>query len=141
MGNCDEKWWIVRKLDRPLGSARHVSELSPSPELFKEYRRVYHQGMFDDAYFQNVYVTRFLKELSVNKEALQLLKILCKESERKTIVLSCYCENEKLCHRSIVAGLLLGMGAVIETELSYIKYFEKFNEYLGERDLTMINHK
>lgn len=127
--NCDEIWWIVRKLDRPLGRAKHVSELGPSAELFKEYRRVYHEGMFNDDYFQNVYVPRFLKELSVNKRALEFLKILCEESERKNIVLSCYCENELLCHRSIVAGILLGMGALVDTDQSYVRYYEKFNEY------------
>lgn len=135
--NFDEILLIVRKLDRPLGNARHIVELSPSPGLFKEYRRVYHEGMFNDDYFQNVYVPRFLQELSVNKEALKLLKILCEESERKNIVLCCYCKNKNLCHRSIVAGVLLGMGATIDTEACYIKYFEKFNEYLGKRDLNL----
>lgn len=136
--NCDEIWWIVRKLDRSLGSAKHVSELSPSSELFKEYRRVYHRGMFNDDYFQKVYVSRFLQELSVNKEALKLLKILCEESERKNIVLCCYCENENLCHRSLIAGILLGMGAVIDTELSYVRYFEKFKKYLDKESSSII---
>lgn len=136
--NFDEILLIVRKLDRPLGNARHIVELSPSPGLFKEYRRVYHEGMFNDDYFQNVYVPRFLQELSVNKEALKLLKILCEESERKNIVLCCYCKNENLWHQSLIAGILLEMGAVIDTELSYVRYFEKFKEYLDKESSSII---
>lgn len=136
--NYDEIWWIVRKLNGPLINEKHVSELSPSPELFEKYRQVHHKGMFNDDYFQNVYVPRFLKELSVNKKVLKLLKILCEESERKNIVLCCYCENEALCHRSIIAGILLGMGAMIDTEMSYVRYFEMFKEYLDKESPSII---
>ena len=66
----------------------------------------------------------FLKNLEKNLEAQERLEYLCKESRTKKIALCCYCEDESLCHRSIIAGILLGMGAVIETKEAYRKYFE-----------------
>ena len=52
------------------------------------------------------------------------LEKLCEISRHKDIFLACYCAVEALCHRSIIAGILLGMGAQIKTDDSYIKYFE-----------------
>lgn len=121
----DEVWWIVRAPQTEPENEKHVPELSPSKGLFKEYRRVYHAGRFNEEYFQKVYVPLYLRELAINKQAMHILELLCKESLRKNIMLGCYCENELLCHRSVVAGILLGMGARIEIDVEYIKYFEK----------------
>ena len=86
--------------------------------------RRFHAGRFGTEYFQNVYVPWFLKDLEKNLEAQERLEYLCKESRMKRIALCCYCEDESLCHRSIIAGILLGMGAEIETKEEYRKYFE-----------------
>ncbi len=123
----DEVWWIVRSPDTiPVKEklVLLVSELAPSPELFRDYRQAFHAGRFGTEYFQNVYVPWFLKDLEKNLEAQERLEYLCKESRTKRIALCCYCEDESLCHRSIIAGILLGMGAVIETKEEYLKYIE-----------------
>lgn len=121
----DEVWWIVRSPEKEpeRENERHVPELSPSLELFREYRRVFHAGMFNEEYFQTVYVQRYLQELSENEQAIYMLHMLYEMSQQKNIMLSCYCENELLCHRSIVAGILLGMGAAIEADVEYLKYY------------------
>ena len=120
----DEVWWIVRSPDTIPVKEKLVSELAPSPELFRDYRQAFHAGRFGTEYFQNVYVPWFLKDLEKNLEAQERLEYLCQESRTKRIALCCYCEDESLCHRSIIAGILLGMGAVIETKEEYRKYFE-----------------
>lgn len=122
----NEVWWIVRSPQREPENEKHVPELSPSEGLFKEYRRVFHARKFDEEYFQTIYVPRYLQELAVNKQAIHMLNFLHDESLRKNIVLGCFCECERLCHRSIVAGILLGMGAEIETEVKYLKYYKMF---------------
>lgn len=130
----DEVWWIVRSPDTiPVKEklVSLVSELAPSPELFWDYRQAFHAGRFGTEYFQNVYVPWFLKDLEKNLEAQERLEYLCKESRTKKIALCCYCEDESLCHRSIIAGILLGMGAVIETKEEYRKYFENGNLIMG----------
>ena len=102
-----------------------MQELSPSKEVFKAYRKAFHLGIFDEEYFQTVYVPHFLDDLVKNQSALEKLGWLCEKSREKNIILGCYCEEEALCHRSIIAGILLGMGAKIETKAEYIKYFNQ----------------
>ena len=122
----DEVWWIVRSLHKEPGREKYIPELSPSKELFRSYRNVFHAGQFNEEYFMTIYVPQYLQELVVNKEAVHILSLLKEESLQKNIMLGCYCENEKLCHRSIVAGILLGMGANIETDVRYLKYYKWF---------------
>ena len=122
----DENWLIVCKPDDIPEFVKHVPLLSPSYDLFRKYRDAYHAGLFDQNFFDKVYVPRFLQELSENAEALALLQYLTKESREKDIMLACYCEKEKMCHRSIIAGMLLGMGAEINTKQEYRKYYELY---------------
>lgn len=119
-----ENWMIVRAPDELLPYAKHVPELSPSPALFEEYRKVYLAGTFGEDFFDHVYVPRFLKDLSTSDKALALLNELTKNSPDKNYYLGCYCENERLCHRSIIAGILKGMGATIDTKDEYLKYYQ-----------------
>lgn len=124
----DEVWWIVRSPDNPPKEEKLVQALAPSRELFRKYRDAFHAGQFNAEFFKNKYIPQFLGELSENPEAGKVLEYLCRKSRSKNIVLGCYCENEKLCHRSIIAGILLGMGAQIETEQEYLKYYELFQK-------------
>lgn len=130
LSDSDECWWIVRSPDEIPDNVREklVSDLSPSPQLFREYRRAVQEAVFDEKYFQNIYVKRFLQELIYNRQAIDILYSLCKISRERNIILGCYCKNESLCHRSIVAGILLGMGATIETKPEYISYYDLFKE-------------
>lgn len=124
----DENWMIVRKPDEMPEFAKHVPALSPSPELFRKYRAAYHEGKFNQKFFDEVYVPQFLMELSENEEAMNMLQMLVEISDKKDIFLACYCEVETMCHRSIIAGVLLGMGAVIDTKEDYIKYATKLRD-------------
>lgn len=121
----DENWMIVRKPGELPDFVRHEPALSPSIALFQKYREAYHAGKFDDTFFRQVYVPQFIKELSENHQALSILKMLVELSKEKDILLACYCENEHLCHRSIIAGILLGMHAQIQADEAYIRYYEQ----------------
>lgn len=123
----DENWLIVRKPDKIPAFVKHEPLLSPSPELFRKYREAYHAGLFNQEFFDQVYVPQFFKELSENAEAMAVLGRLVKESRSKDIFLACYCDTESMCHRSIIGGILLGMGANIDTLSEYQKYFERGN--------------
>ena len=120
----DENLMIVRSPDEIPPFAKHIPLLSPSPELFACYKNALKQGLFIKQWFDQKYVPRFISELSENIEAMAYLEKLCEISRHKDIFLACYCAVEALCHRSIIAGILLGMGAQIKTDDSYIKYFE-----------------
>ena len=121
--NYDECWLIVRSPDEILDYAKHIPALSPSPELFRKYRTALKEGVFNKKWFDEVYVPRFLLDISRNRESIDTLEELIDIGKDKDIFLACYCEEESICHRSIVGGILLGMGAPIITDSSYIKYF------------------
>ena len=96
-------------------SAKQVKELAPSDDLFACYRKAVHNEEFDEAWFDNIYVPRFLTDLAGNIRANELLKVLCEESKiEETIILACFCSNPRMCHRSIVANLLYCMGANVK---------------------------
>ena len=112
----NEVWWIVRSPEKTPTTEKLIQELSPSKKLFKAYRKAFHLGIFDET----------LTDLAKNQKALERLEWLCQNSKRQDIILGCYCKEEKLCHRSIIAGILLGMEAEINTKKEYIRYFETF---------------
>lgn len=126
----DEVWWIVRSPDNPPKEEKLVQSLAPSIELFQKYREAFHAGRFDTEFFQKKYIPRFLKDLAENQEARKDLEYLCEKSRTEDIALGCYCENEKLCHRSIIAGILKGMGAQIEAEQEYLMYYKLYRQYI-----------
>lgn len=129
----DENWLIVRKPQSIPDFVKHEALLSPSPELFRIYRKAYYAGLYDQTFFDQVYVPQFIEELSQNEEALFVLRKLVSMSMEKDILLTCYCQLESMCHRSIIAGILLGMGASIETEDAYGKYFEMLIEVMRKK--------
>lgn len=126
----DEVWWIVRSPDSLPQEEKLVQSLAPSRELFLKYREAFHAGQFGQEFFKNIYVPQFIAELSKNKDAKEDMAYLRREGSRSKIVLGCYCEEEALCHRSIIAGVLLGMGAEIDTSAEYRKYYEMFRHYI-----------
>ena len=60
------------------------------------------------------------------KDALNQLYVM---SKTQNILLVCFCENEDLCHRSIIAGLLSGAGAEVQTSSghNYDKYWDMYH--------------
>ena len=122
----DEIWWIVHSPQEEPTDIRIkiVPQLAPGDGLFCRYREAYHAGIYDINYFETVYAPQFLKELRNNSEALNILSSLCDEASKKDIVLCCYCQDEKICHRSIIAGVLLGMGADIRADKKYLRYYQ-----------------
>jgi uncharacterized protein YeaO (DUF488 family) len=106
----DETWAIVRSYKKNIMGIKQVPELSPSSSLFSLYLRLKKEGSWGFNTFQEKYVPTFLKEMC-SKEARNKLNELYKlDKEGKNICLVCYCPNETLCHRSIIIGLLQGVG-------------------------------
>lgn len=101
----------------PFG-ARQVKELAPSDELFKEYRNAVHRGTFTSEWFENIYVPKFLQDLSTNQKAIMILENLCKNSFEQNVLIGCFCQDARLCHRTIVANILYGMGPIYEAMMN-----------------------
>ncbi len=119
----DEIWMIVRSWKNPVPQigdvpVRHVPELSPSRPLLDTYIASRDKGEWDYEKFTNRYLPCFLAEFNENSAVTEpLLEELCKkDSEGKNICLVCFCDDERLCHRSIIAALLKQRGVSVVTE-------------------------
>jgi len=126
----DEVWYIVRQLKQPSGRAFHVPELSPSRELFLETRKLISSFQFTEEMFRTRYVPKMLRELQSPEAHAKLNELYRRSRNNERIAIACYYPVEKLCHRSIVAGLLQGAGAEVETEWSrdYSSYYRQYRE-------------
>lgn len=97
-GEFDEVWVICRS----VGELRQV---------FNTYKNV-------------LYVPEFLKDIRNSTNAPPLLLSLVRLSNEKKILLACFCsdELEHMCHRLIVAGIMINMGAKVVCADEYAKY-------------------
>lgn len=132
----DEVWAIVRSLKNKSDKLKQVQELSPSLNLFFKYQKLAKENKWNETTFQNIYVPQFLKELKEGKHYIYpVLNQLCAlDKAGKNICLVCFCPNEALCHRSIIAGLLQGVGCNVktETDTDYTRYYNMFqNIYIS----------
>ena len=133
----DEVWVIVRSYKQKLKDIAgtpilHVPELSPSPELFQVYLSLKNRNQWDAEAFKNTYVPRFLHEMLDETARHWLTQLVNATKNGKRTLLLCYCQEEALCHRSIVKGLLQGRGVacgvVSETQIDYDYsfYYERY---------------
>lgn len=107
---------IVRSMTYPIAGVAQLDVLSPSKDLFFWYRRMEKAGKWDKRAFDDEYVPRFLKEIRSDLAARRTLNDLRRRSrDGEHIALACYCGDESMCHRSIVAGLLSGAGTEVRT--------------------------
>lgn len=123
--NCaayDQVWAIVRSLKNPR-SMKHVPELSPSWSLFKRYLGLRNAGRWNAESFQNIYVPVFLQEMQNTTARNKIAELIELDRQGKSICLACFCPDETLCHRSIVAGILQYTGIAIHgVKEDYLQY-------------------
>lgn len=125
----DETWAIVRSLKNPIRGVVQVTALSPSMDLFFRYQRMAKAGEWNADSFQKMYVPQFIREMKQSREAQEKINYLINaDREGKNICLVCFCSNESLCHRSIIAGFLQAMGCHVQldTNQDYRRYYDLF---------------
>lgn len=99
---------------------QQLQSLAPSWTLYNMFREWKASGAWNYEQFLNGYTPVYLQELRRNPVALQTLNWLC--SQRDNISLVCFCTDERLCHRSIVAGVLMNMGAQVSASEEYKRF-------------------
>jgi len=120
---------IIRSMTYPIANVAQLDVLSPSKDLFFWYRRMEKAGKWNRHAFDDEYVPRFLAEISSNPAARRTLNDLIRRSrDGEHIALACYCGNESMCHRSIVAGLFSGTGVDVRTDSGrdYSAYYAQY---------------
>lgn len=86
-------------------------------------------GKWRESSFRDIYVPQFLQEARHSQETANLLNLMWqKDHDGANIALACFCPDETLCHRSIIAGLLQGAGANIQTDTGndYSHYYQMY---------------
>ena len=128
----DKVWEIVRSLKNP-GNLKHVPELSPSCNLFKKYLQLQDSGWWNTETFRNIYVPTFLREMQTVTARKKLNELVWQDRQEKRICLVCFCPDEALCHRSIIAGILQHVGVKVQgVNGDYSQYGRRY-EKLMER--------
>lgn len=118
----DEVWAIVRSIKNP-GKMKYVTELSLSWNLFKTYLALRDAGKWNKTVFQNIYVPVFLQEMQNTAARNKIADLIELDRQGKRICLACFCPDEAMCHRSIVAGILKHSGILIHgIHADYSKY-------------------
>lgn len=110
-----------------------MAALSPSEDLFFKYLQMATNGMWNENSFRTVYVPRFLRDIKQSDEARQALNMLYQADKHGVdIMLCCFCKDERLCHRSIIAGLLQGVGANVRlaSGTDYSGYWKQYKEIM-----------
>ena len=119
----DVVWACVRSMRHSKQGVTQVAELSPSWELFSEYRKLARAGNWNKETFTKVYVPKFLEEMK-SKSARDRLNQLWKLDKRGyKVFIGCFCDDEELCHRSILAGLLQGVGSDVHAKREYKEFY------------------
>ena len=127
----DEVWAIVRSLKNP-GKMKQAAELSPSWNLFKTYLGLRDARKWNAESFRDVYMTVFLREMRSSAVRDKLTELIRIDRQGKRICLACFCPDETLCHRSIVAGILQYVGIPVNgVKDDYSQYGRRWCAMLG----------
>ena len=110
--DADEKWLITRG-GEGLPGYKRVPELAPSEELFNKY--INHWKGKPGHIWWEKYKTQYLKQFQDPQFILKLGLLYEKVvNQNLNIVLSCFCKDEKYCHRSLVASFLAKKGLKVQ---------------------------
>lgn len=119
-------WAIVRSIKNCTSNMIQVQDLSPSKELFYDYLKWKRYGTWNINKFNDEYVRRFISEIKSNDRAIMLLDMLMNIGAHSDVTLVCFCKDESMCHRSIIAGILQGFGADVVAGGDYSEYYSRF---------------
>lgn len=129
--NYDLVYGIVRSLKNKPDYVTQVPELAPSSGLYSWYLKTKDEGNWNESTFNSIYVPRFINELTQESKS-KLKEIGGLDKQGKNILLFCFCPNEKLCHRSIIAGILQGMKCNVNISIDYSYYYDMFLKVHGK---------
>ena len=130
----DQNYAIVRNIKARSAWLERLDALAPSPDLFHKYMALKNAGKWRTSSFRDIYLPQFLKEIRYSQEAARVLNKLVEDDKAGQIItLSCFCTDESICHRSIIAGLLQGAGANVTTDTG-TDYSRYYNMYLNTKN-------
>lgn len=135
----DYNFAIVRDIQKEYldPGEKQLSVLSPSNELFQWCCNMQASGNWNEDSFQQYFLPQFLQEMN-SKEARHALNQIVKlDRAGKIVVLNSFFKDESLCHRSILGGMLQGVGCnvVMESGKDYSNYYRLFEQLAKVRQV------
>lgn len=110
--------WQIMRAGNEIQNALRVKELSPSDKLFQTYIKYWKDK--PPSQWWHIYEKNFLQEL-MNEEQLHRLRTIYKKLLKgNNIVLICFCEDHRICHRRLVGDFFSRYG-VEPIELNPVK--------------------
>lgn len=117
-------WAIIRSNKNIPCGIQWIPDLAPSWDLFNRYIAWRSKKQWNTKCFIEEYVPQYLKELKYSDKAIQAIERLkMLTSMGRSVALVCFCQDQNLCHRSILAGVLQGMGFAVDAP-DYSKYYQ-----------------
>lgn len=137
----DEVWMIVRSLKtnripQVNTPCYHIPALSPSKELFDCYLSWRTAGIWNHDTFERYYKPRFIHEMQ-SAEAQGYLQLLRERSVDKNILLTCFCDDESMCHRSLVYQLVMNQPFYLLVAGS--RNYNNYTEMREKLDYVLMN--
>lgn len=123
--DVDLRFAIMRSFSG-MDKVTQLAELSPSWRTFKIYRDLANAGNWNKNTFNEQYLPNFLMDMRQPEAVEALGKVLHLYKIGLNVALACCCPIEDLCHRSVVAGILKGLGCnvITDTGTDYIQYYD-----------------
>jgi uncharacterized protein YeaO (DUF488 family) len=104
---CDEIWQITFS-GQVMEGARWMPDLAPSVTLFNKYRYLW-KGRPEEEWWPQ-YEEAFKEELTSRAKINQLRELWNLVNQGKVIALICFCQDDKYCHRRLIAELMSKSG-------------------------------
>lgn len=92
--------WQIMRAGFEIEEAMRVKELSPSDDLFQTYIRSWRNKPSEQ--WWSLYEERFLKEMKSEEKIHGLRKVYKRLLMGRNIVLICFCDDHRICHRRLV---------------------------------------
>lgn len=99
----DAELWQITRAGVTIPNAVQVQQLSPSNELFQTFVRRW-RGKQPTEWW-NEYENRFTEELKSEEKIKGLREVYKRLLMGKNVVLICFCNDHRYCHRRLVAEL------------------------------------
>lgn len=130
---ADTKYAVIRSYKYPVPGIEQIKELSPSWNLFREYMKLRENRMWNRTAFEESYAPKFVTEIAHDREARRILhRFLERDKAGETVILACFCKNEALCHRLVLADILMGLGADVRLQSGKIPSKRWYGAYMRE---------
>lgn len=100
--------WQIMRAGFEIKEALRVKELSPSDDLFQTYIRAWRNKPSEQ--WWSLYEERFQKELKTEEKIYGLRKVYKQLLMGHNVVLICFCDDHRICHRRLVGEFFNSYG-------------------------------